>query len=171
MTYFNELGQGRIGWRSPGGGVTPSTLWTSVYAVYNADAVGSSSLKTSLFAAYNGESNANDSFGSNNGTPVGGLTYTTGKIGNAFNFNGTTSYVQLGDVMDVGTSSWSYSFWFNTPNAAPNQMVFSKSLAGSSIGRVWSSVENNRVSFNFQADSSNIITTQMAASNIANNTW
>ena len=393
MTYFNNLGQGRIGWRSPSGGVTPSTLWTSVYAVYNADSTGSSSLKTSLFAAYNGESNSNDSFGTNHGTAQGGLTYTAGKIGNGFNlngsnayvslpdnslnftedfsfsfwiynynmplgvnrryigssyyggsgtygfgwtllrgsdnvyrfqlfngdsnpnslfssnmdlipinqwthitvtrkkstqtkiykngvdvtsnfsytlgnsavncgynstqyctigalkdnnasifgyingtmdavnvwnkeltqseitelynsgngaqyitndfykpttndalntyngtaqggltygvgkvgtafqFNGSNAYVNMGDVMDIGTSSWSYSYWFNSPNAFPNQMVFSKALAGSSIGRVWSSVENNRVSFNFQADSSNIITTQMAASNIANNTW
>ena len=113
----------------------------------------------------------NDALGTNNGTAQGGLTYGVGKVGTAFQFNGTNAYVSMGDVMDVGTSSWSYSFWFNTPNAAPNQMVFSKSLAGSSIGRVWSSVENNRVFFNFQADSSNIITIQMAASNITNNTW
>ena len=43
--------------------------------------MGSSSLKTSLVSVYNGESNANDSYGSNNGTERGGLTYTTGKIG------------------------------------------------------------------------------------------
>jgi hypothetical protein len=113
----------------------------------------------------------NDALNTYNGTAQGGLTYGVGKVGTAFQFNGSNAYVQLGDVMDVGTSSWSYSYWFNSPNAAANQMVFSKALAGSSIGRVWSSVENNRVSFNFQADSSNIITTQMAASNIANNTW
>jgi hypothetical protein len=165
------MAQAKVGWRPYIVTTTPSSLWTSVYAVYNADAVGSSSLKTSLVAAYNAESNTNDSFGTNNGTPMGGLTYTTGKIGNAFNFNGTTSYVQLGDVMDVGTSSWSYSFWFKSPNAFTTQVLFSKSLAGSSIGRVWSTIENNRVSFNFQADSSSVITTQMAASNIANNTW
>ena len=113
MTYFNNLGQGRIGWRSPSGGVTPSSLWTSVYAVYNADAVGSSSLKTSLVSAYNGESNTNDSFGSNNGTAQGGLTYTTGKIGDAFNFNGTTSYVGIPNTTDHlnFTGDFSISTW------------------------------------------------------------
>ena len=119
MTYFNNLGQGRVGWRSPGGGVTPSSLWTSVYAVYNADAVGSSSLKTSLYAAYNGESNANDSFGTNNGTAQGGLTYTTGKIGNAFNLNGSNAYVSLPDNSLNFTGDFSYSFWVKT-NASGN---------------------------------------------------
>ena len=129
MTYFNNLGQGRIGWRSPGGGVTPSTLWNSIYAVYNADSVGSSSLKTSLFAAYNGESNANDSFGSNNGTAVGGLTYGTGKIGNAFTFNGINSSVNLGDNLDIRTSSWSYNVWFNCSSYGSGTYIFSKGRA------------------------------------------
>jgi hypothetical protein len=91
----------------------PTSVWNLLTAVYNADATGSSSLKTSLFAAYNGESNANDSFGTNNGTAVGGLTYTTGKIGNAFDFNGTNSYIsipntsgQLDFTGDFSISTW-----------------------------------------------------------------
>ena len=90
-----------------------SSLLTSLYAVYNADTTGSSSLKTSLFAAYNGESNANDSFGANNGTAVGGLTYTTGKIGNAFTFNGSNAYVSLPDNSLNFTGDFSISLWVN----------------------------------------------------------
>ncbi len=91
-----------------------SSLLTSLYSVYNADSVGLISLKTSLYAAYNGESNTNDSFGSNNGTAVGGLTYTTGKIGQAFNFNGTNAYVSLPDDSLNFTNQFSYSFWIKS---------------------------------------------------------
>ena len=111
---INNLGQVLVGFRSPVL-VTPppssSSLWTSIYSVYNADSVGSSSLKTSLVAAYNGESNANDSFGTNNGTAVGGLTYTTGKIGNAFSFNGSNSYVSLPNNSLNPSGDFSISFW------------------------------------------------------------
>jgi hypothetical protein len=62
---------------------------------------------------YNGESNANDSYGSNNGIERGGLTYTTGKIGDAFNFNGTTSYVSIPNTSNQlnFTGNFSISTW------------------------------------------------------------
>ena len=128
-------------------------------------------LNTSLVSVYKGESNANDSKGVYNGTAIGGVTYTTGKSGNAFNFNGTTGYLNMGDVMDVGLSSWSYSMWFNTNDGITNQMLFSKALAGSSTGRVWASFLNNRITFNFQADGSNIINTEMNTSTVGANIW
>ena len=59
------------------GGVLPSTLLTNLYAVYKA------------------ENNANDSLGTYNGTAQGGLTYTTGKSGNAFVFNGVNADILL----------------------------------------------------------------------------
>ena len=111
--------QSKIGWRpyvNPS--ITASSLWNSIYSVYNADAVGSSSLKTSLYAVYNGESNTNDSFGSNNGTAQGGLTYTAGKIGNAFTFNGTNAYVSLpNNSFNSLTNDFSVSFWMNLTNS------------------------------------------------------
>ena len=136
MTYFNNLGQARVGWRIPSGGVTPSSLWTSVYSVYNADAVGSSSLKTSLFAAYNGESNANDSFGSNNGTAQGGLTYGVGKVGTAFEFNGTTSYVSIPNTSNQFnfTGDFSVSAWINVPNYTGTKYILSNYAPGGTGG-------------------------------------
>ena len=91
----------------------PTSVWNLLNAVYSADTTGSSSLKTSLFASYNGESNANDSFGTNNGTPQGGLTYGTGKIGNAFQFNGSNSYVQLPNNSMNLTGDFTVSTWVN----------------------------------------------------------
>lgn len=74
-----------------------------------------SSLLTNLVSVYKAESNANDSFGTNNGTSQGGLTYTTGKSGNAFQFNNTNAYVQLPDnSLNSLTGSFSVSAWFKT---------------------------------------------------------
>ena len=90
----------------------PTSVWNLLNAVYSADTTALSSLKTSLVASYNGESNANDSFGTNNGTAVGGLTYGTGKIGNAFTFNGTNAYATIPDGSFNLTSDFSISFWY-----------------------------------------------------------
>jgi hypothetical protein len=45
-------------------------------------------------ALWSGEGSANDSVGSNNGSPIGTLNYTNGKVGKAFSFDGT-SYVLI----------------------------------------------------------------------------
>ena len=73
----------------------------------------SNPLNTSLVSVYKAESNANDSLGTYNGTAVGGLTYTTGKSGNAFNFNGTTSYVGISNTTNHlnFTGDFSISTW------------------------------------------------------------
>ena len=65
-----------------------------------------------LYAAYKAESNANDSLGVYNGTAQGGLTYSTGKDGNAFDFNGTTAYVELpSNSIYFPSNTFSMSFW------------------------------------------------------------
>jgi hypothetical protein len=48
-----------------------------------------------LYAAYNADNNTNDALNTYNGTAIGGLTYSTGKINQAFQFNGTNSLVSL----------------------------------------------------------------------------
>ena len=69
---------------------------------------------TSLYAVYKAESNANDSLSTYNGTAVGGVTYTAGKSGNAFTFNGTTGYVSLpNNMFNSFTGDFSISFWYN----------------------------------------------------------
>lgn len=125
-----------------GRGVTPSTLLNSLVSVYKA------------------ESNANDSLGTNNGTPMGGLLYSTGKSGDAFFFNGTTAYVDMGDVMDIGTSSWTYSFWFNPDDVGSVLTFFSKTIAAGVRGRVFSYIETGRLVIGFDADVSNVIIVQ-----------
>jgi len=77
----------------------------------------------------------------------------------------------MGDVMDTGLSSWSYSMWFNTNNDVASQVLFSKALAASSNGRIWSEFYNNRVVFGFQAEVTNVLVTEMNTSTLSANTW
>ena len=71
-----------------------------------------SSLLTGLYAVYKAESNANDSLATYNGTAQGGLTYSTGKSGNSFQFNGTNAYVALPDNSLNLVGQISVSFWW-----------------------------------------------------------
>jgi len=137
---------------SSSGGLPPSTLLNNLYAVYKA------------------ESNANDSLSTYNGTAYGGLTYASGKSGNAFSFNGTTSYVELGDVMDVGLSSWTYSCWFKASDVTNYPTLFNKTIAASSQGRITTYFIANKLAFLFQADSS-LNAQVFSATTINLNTW
>ena len=102
---------------SSSGGLPPSTLLTNLYAVYKA------------------ENNANDSLGAYNGTAQGGLTYSAGKSGNAFDLNGTNSYVDYVDVLDVGLSSFSYNLWCFPTNLSFSRCLFSKTSWSAGGGR------------------------------------
>jgi len=104
---------GQVGWRTAAVvGPQPSTPLT-----------------TGLYSVYNAENNANDSFGSNNGTAVGGLTYSTGKIGQAFQFNGSNAYVSLPNNSLNFTGDFSVSMWIN-----PTSVSGFSGLFGNQIG-------------------------------------
>ncbi len=88
---------GRVGWRAAANVNPPTpTLWVSAFGVWNAD------------------NNANDSVGTNHGTsPVGSApSYVTGKIGQAFNFDGINDYVSLPtNSLNSLTGDFSVSCW------------------------------------------------------------
>lgn len=73
-------------------------------------------LLTNLYAAYKAESNANNSLGTYNGTAQGGLTYTAGKSGNAFTFNGINSFVKYPVDSMSFDGDFSISTWVNIPS-------------------------------------------------------
>ena len=142
MAYTNNNGQARVGVRIVPQ-VNASSLWNSIYSVYNADTIASSSLKTSLVASYNGESNANDSFGSTNGTAQGGLTYGTGKIGNAFQFNGTTAYVGLPDNSLNLTGDFTISAWVYPTAGTPQSILNNLAYTNGTVYKGWQLDINN----------------------------
>jgi hypothetical protein len=109
-----------------------------------------------------------DALGTYNGTAKGGLTYTTGKIGQAFNLNGTNAYVELGDVMDIGLDSWSYACWINT-NSTASQQIFSKSFAGGQNGRFAARIFNGvDVRFLFEVTGVNVLDVGLLNANVVN---
>jgi hypothetical protein len=71
---------------------------------------------TGLISYYKLESNSNDNYGINNGVNTA-ITYATGKIGNAAVFNGTSSYVSLGNNPSLKLSIGTISAWVKTISA------------------------------------------------------
>ena len=61
------------------------------------------------------QGNALDFIGANQGTLVGGVTYTQGEVGQAFVFDGNGSYIDFGtNVGNFGTNDFTAEFWLST---------------------------------------------------------
>ena len=60
---------------------------------------------------YRAEGNADDSIGGHNGAVFGGVTYVPGHAGQAFSFDGSSGYVDLGPWF--GYQTFSISLWVN----------------------------------------------------------
>src|SRR5262249_7082724 len=85
-----------------------------------------------LVSWYKGEGNANDALGTNNGTLQGGVTFTTGEVGQAFNLNGS-SYVSVPNAPSLNiTGALTIDAWvfMNTSNTN-NGVVMKGPLTGS----------------------------------------
>lgn len=122
---------GRVGWKNyvP----TNNPLWKSLAAYYTAD------------------NTANDYNGIYNGTLTNGATYSTGKIGGGFNFDGINDYVNMGDVMDIGLDSWSYNFWINMDTINRYNSILTKSDSTNNWERWWFAVNSsNKLEFHLQ---------------------
>ena len=84
-----------------------------------------------MVAWFPGDGNANDIQGGNNGTPNGGVTFTAGKVAQAFNFDGT------GDVtyptINAG-STYTLDFWMRPTLTGVNQHVISNIANSTNYG-------------------------------------
>ncbi len=77
-----------------------------------------------MVAWYPGDGNANDIQGGNNGIAEGGLTYPTGKVLQAFSFNGTNADVKIpaSPSLDVGASGGlTIDAWINPSDITPQK--------------------------------------------------
>ena len=101
-----------------------ASLTTNLYAIYKAESSGAS-LKTNIYRIYNGDNVNDSSVNAQNGTNIGGVTFTTGKIGNAFTFNGS-NYVKLpNSSLNSLTGDFSVSLWFYGNGSGVVQALFS----------------------------------------------
>ena len=87
------------------------------------------SLMDGLVAYYPFEGSANDASGNgHNGTVMGGVSYGSGAMGQAANFDGVTGYIQIDD-RDVGNlgDNGTLAFWFKAAAGnSPSGRIFEK---------------------------------------------
>jgi len=64
---------------------------------------------------------AADAFGVNNGTlkNMAGNEWTTGKVNNSLKFDGSSDYVQIGDLGSI--NNWTVEFWMNSTSVSSNR--------------------------------------------------
>jgi CSLREA domain-containing protein len=93
---------------------------TEIRAIYNASFAGKCRTCTTappnMVSWYSAENNANDIFGTNNGTMYGGVSFVPGKLGQAFSFDGVsgTRVEILRQVQD----DFTIDFWLNSTQNA-----------------------------------------------------
>ncbi|MBM2818205.1 MAG: hypothetical protein HW401_795, partial [Parcubacteria group bacterium] len=115
-----------------------------IYSIIFSAPTASADIATGLISHYKLDetsgSTASDSAGANTGT-VSGATFTTGKISNGLNLNGTTDYVSVPrmNYNEISVSAWFYKSVNDTVNA--------DAIWG---GWYWSSNPSNRQGFDLR---------------------
>jgi hypothetical protein len=130
---------------------TPATAGSYYFSARVSDAAGRSreqsfTLKVlapvtpaaGITSWWRAENNAQDSIGTNHGTLQNGATFTTGKVGQAFNFTGTNQVVVVPNnatlqPQTLSVDAWVYPRTVGTFNDAQGGIIFSKD-AGSVSG-------------------------------------
>ena len=133
----------------------------------------SNPLNINLYAVYKAESNANDSLGVYNGTAQGGLTYSAGKSGNTFVFNGTNAFVQLPNNSLNFLNNFTIGWWMNIAGTSgDSQAPISNAQRNAGGSTIWGYnvyIQNNLMSFQIQ-DGTNFVSLTCNMSSIFN-TW
>jgi hypothetical protein len=139
---------------------------------------------TELYNSGNGAQYITDSFykpttnnalGTNNGTAQGGLTYGVGKVGTAFQFNGTTAYVSLPNNSFNFTGDFSVSGWINQSSTPLYHMIMgNQNSTGGGSGYsgwiVW--VFNNKLTFDVYDNTTGAASGRwQTISTLSTNTW
>jgi len=120
-----------------------------------------STLNTGLYAVYNADNSPNDSFGSNNGTLINGATYATGKINQAFSFDGVNDYLSLpNNSLNLGSSAaYSFSCWVNYTGFG-QYVIYSNNNNGFSTAILLSIQSEKIVIFHLNAGGQDFFTQQ-----------
>jgi hypothetical protein len=120
-----------------------------------------------------GEGNANDIRDENDGTLQGGASFDTGKVGQAFNFDGSNDYVNVPDSNTLdGMSELTVDAWLKREQFGTLQMIVVKGqLNGddtSSYGLWFDPANNDRVSW--AVDTTTGLNTVVSSQSIIDNT-
>ena len=134
---------------------------------------GGSTLNTGLIAYYKAENNANDELGLYNGTAIGGLTYTVGKNGNCFTFNGTNSYITLPNNTMAFTVAYSISLWFRTNSASTERYIITNAQKQGGAAGQWKGFQvfTYLSKVYFRLWNTNVNSDVVCTTTIVNSTW
>ena len=80
-----------------------------------------------LISWWRAENSAVDAVGGHNGTATNGVSFLSGRVGQAFQFNGTNSYVQVADSPSLRlTNELTIEFWVKRQDLNANDVVINK---------------------------------------------
>ena len=133
-------------------GISPNSITTTTGAAKLPIAAPSG-----LVGWWKGEGNANDQLGINIGAVNGGTTYVTGKVGQAFSFDGTTGYItvpsssSLDPTVAASMDAWVY---FNQLPSAANHIMHIAGKSGSGTDLDLQAESDNKIHFYVAAGSS-----------------
>jgi hypothetical protein len=89
-----------------------------------------------------------------NGTLVASPGSSPYLFGKALLFNGTSQYIDCGNVLSMGVNNCTFGVWFKTTTAAAEAIIFSRGCTGFASGRYSISIVAGKA--NFQASGTNV---------------
>lgn len=117
--------------------------------------------KLSLVSWWRAEGNALDTSGDLVGTAASGMTYTAGKVGQAFSFSGvgdggSPAYVTVPDNprLNFGTDEFSIAVWIRTTNTGSTKRIVTKRIPNNATA--WYSLVANEGKMYFETGVDNI---------------
>jgi uncharacterized repeat protein (TIGR01451 family) len=96
-------------------------------------ATACTALPSGVAAWYRASADASDAVGANTGTAIGGASYITGKVGQAFNFNGTSAYVSVPDNSTLRPSSLTLEGWVWFTSIPSTGVIVSKTIGSAAF--------------------------------------
>ena len=149
--------------------ITPTQLSTNIFGVWNGETLGTS-LDTSIHRVYNGDDLNDTSGNSQNGTNVNGVTFTTGKVGNAFTFNGSNYVTLPNNSLNFPSTDFTISAWVNLTNITSIQSILHNyTEVGIDFRGFYLIVANSRIFF--RIENGDNITNEITSTSITTNAW
>lgn len=113
-----------------------------------------------------------DLTGVNNGTLTNGPTFNTGS-GGSIVFDGVDDYVNMGNVLPLGTSNFTCNFWFRTPTGIDGYLI-SKKNAGYTTNTagfgIFKDTSGGRLRITL-SDGASVATPFLGTTDVGTNTW
>jgi hypothetical protein len=130
---------------SQGRVLTPSILlgtviWAAIVLTASADLTNCAPAPPGLAGWWAGEGNAQDNLGGNNGALYGGMSFGAGEVGQAFNFDGSSGYVEIpaSASLNVGVGAgFTFECWIKPTALADAQPVAEWNSGGVARPQLW----------------------------------